>query len=76
LAKAGAACALGSAESASVEELARAIAALLANPQRVIEMSERAAKLVDGRGAERVLEAVLGSTDCSQAVPATLVAQR
>ena len=60
LAKAGATYALGSPDTARVEELARAIAALLANPQQVTDMSARAAELVDGRGAERVLEAVLG----------------
>lgn len=60
LAEAGAALALGSLEGVSVARLADAVCSLLDDAELRLGLSQAASALVDGRGAERVVDALLG----------------
>ncbi len=59
LRKEGAAIVLSKDEPDFEERLAHEIGGLMANPDRVITMSQRAKALCDGRGAQRAAEAII-----------------
>lgn len=59
--------ALGRPESISVDEIARALDALLKNPERRAAMARRGAELVDGQGSLRVVTALRGMQGDSDA---------
>jgi len=55
----GAAIDLGTAESLRGDDLAQAVRALLDEPPKRVELARRSRELVDGRGAERVVDVLL-----------------
>ena len=55
-----AALVLGPIQSLSPGEIAEAVRSLLASPSRLLDLSRAASSLVDGRGGERVSEAIEG----------------
>lgn len=59
----GAAEFLGPADSLKAPELAQAVQGIMADPQRRRRMARRGAQLVDGRGVERVIAALLTRVD-------------
>lgn len=56
----GAVLNLGDAANASVADLARALASLVDRPERLASLSTAASALVDGKGADRVCQRLLG----------------
>jgi RimJ/RimL family protein N-acetyltransferase len=61
LARAGAAVGLGAAAKADSGAIAEMLGTLLADSKRRVQMAAAGASLVDGRGAERILLAAIGS---------------
>ncbi len=56
LSAAGAGLFLGESDALEVEDLAAAIGAVLEDDERIREMSQAGMRLVDGRGARRVVK--------------------
>jgi spore coat polysaccharide biosynthesis predicted glycosyltransferase SpsG len=58
----GAVVNLGNAADVSVEDLTASLLSLIGEPERLSSLSSAASRLVDGKGAERVCEQLMGMT--------------